>query len=103
MRTFFRNSESIHLAKYNRAVLELMSPNLRRQYIAGSFGHWVDAMSFMAGPSTHSADDGEGGFEDTYLNFITDLVLLMEPRAYPAKEVRRARRCRRLTTQTSRA
>jgi len=42
-------------------------------------------MSFMSGARSFKQDSVDG--EDQYMNFITDLVLQMGPRAYPAREV----------------
>lgn len=77
LRAYFKKCKSAHKEKYNREVLEMMSPGLQKRFIFKVFSKSVEGISFI---------DATLLPEDIRFEFLSQLVLQLQAVYYPANE-----------------
>lgn len=78
LRDYFLNCKDMHKEKYNREVMDMMSPGLRKKFIYECFSECIDAISFI---DINDLADPILRFE-----FLSQLVLALKPAYYPPNE-----------------
>jgi len=78
LRNYFLNCKDMHKEKYNREVMDMMSPGLRKKFIFECFNDCIKGISFI---DVNELSDPLICFE-----FLSQLVLALRPAYYPPNE-----------------